>query len=61
MRQIVEDEVIWRNNPRLEVTMSFGVCTYRKKMKMEEFLKCSDEMLSISQRKGRNQVTAERL
>ncbi len=61
LRKAVEDEVIWFNNPRLKVTMSFGVCAHRKKMTMEELLKCSDEMLYASKRNGRNQVTAEKL
>ncbi len=61
LRRAVEDEVFSFNEPQLKVTMSFGVCAYRKKMNMEELLKCSDEMLYTSKRNGRNQVTAERL
>lgn len=61
LRKAVEDEVMWLHNPRLKVTMSFGVCAYRKKMNMEDLLKCSDEMLYASKRNGRNQVTAEKL
>ncbi len=61
LRRAVEAEVMWFNNPRIKVTMSFGVCFYRKKMSMEELLRCSDEMLYTSKRNGRNQVTAERL
>ncbi|MBU0680358.1 MAG: sensor domain-containing diguanylate cyclase [Proteobacteria bacterium] len=59
LRQAVEEEIVWHNNPRIMVTMSFGVCIYRKKMNMEELLKCSNEMVATSKTNGGNQVTAE--
>lgn len=58
LRKAVEEEVVWFNNPRLKVTMSFGVCAYRKNMSMEKLLKCSDEMLYTAKRNGRNKVAA---
>ncbi len=56
LRRAVAEEVMMFNNPQLKVTMSFGVCAYRKKMTMEDLIKCSDEMLYTAKGSGRNQV-----
>ncbi len=61
LRKAVEYEVMSFKEPELKVTMSFGVCSYRSKMIMEDLIRCSDEMLYASKRNGRNKVTAEKL
>lgn len=56
LRKAVEDEVM-SFKPRIQVTMSFGVCAYRPKMTMEDLIKCTDEMLYSAKRNGRNKVS----
>lgn len=60
LRKAVEDEVM-SFKPRIQVTMSFGVCAYRPKMTMEDLIKCTDEMLYSAKRNGRNKVSVSGL